>query len=450
MADDVLKALFRAKKISYLDKLDNLKVPISGALRRNLNIPLHEAALASISKFPIETNKARIYFGLEGDELVFVPDILRNGKPGSEFLDGSYDEYVSFLRQHDPNIDIDFIVEHELLENQHYKDFFNIEEKQIFLSNFDGYPWRIRKIKGRNNPVIEIKSNLFIDINEASIGEIISLLEIQFFRDDLKVISLFEEGSDRRTIDAIKNAAGPEVPYFNVSNKQNLKAIIEKEKGKVIAIVGHVEDKNFVIRNSSDVEVARISIEELQSIALKKQSSLLFLGCETGKIPGVPGPINKINSLVTASQLKEAIKSKSYAEFFTSLGSVDSPFIVTKSVLDNAEQLVVRRIRENNQIKGATISTIWVSTKLPSSQAAFSRQLFKFLPGWLNNIILLIMSIIIISIPLSLIISILSFSLKPIKFTIGIIVKIFSLPFIGVFHLYRFVIKPKANPDRVH
>src|SRR5690606_30692602 len=134
-------------------------------------------------------------------------------------------------------------------------------------------------------------------------------------------------------------------------------------------------------------EVARISIEELQLIAAKKKSSLLFLGCETGKIPGVPGPIEKINSLAVAAQLKDAVKSNNYGDFFASLSSADSPFILTDEFINNTHQLEARRIGENNRIIGASITTIVVPTKLTKSQIATSSQLFRALPNWLDSML---------------------------------------------------------------
>lgn len=441
----ISKAQEAGKIASYADKIEDLRVPITAASRNNLGIPLYDVALENIRKFPEEANKARVYLGMEGEQLTFVPDMFKMATSGSEFNTGSLDDYLKYLKQQDPNTEINYIVEADLLDNINYQEFFDSNGERIFLSNYDGLPWRIRKIEGRNSFVAEIKPSLFIDIDDTFLKEVMSLFDLALDTDEIRVISLFDEGSDFSTIDAIKDATKTSVSYDNIIDKSDLLSIIRSKKGQVIAIIGHVEDKEFVIRNALGKEVTRFNIEELQKIALEKQSSLLLLGCETAKIPDIAGMPNKINSFDVASQLKTALQSKNYGDFFASLGSEKDPFIITKEVINNAHEMVAKRIDENSRIERTSINTIRVSPKLSQSQAALGEQIFRILPKWLDDVVAFLFGVIV----LAFIISIFSSSSKPIKFTITAILTLFYLPILGVTSIYKFAIKPKTNPDRM-
>ena len=433
------------KMAKYADKIGNLKKPITASAREKFNISLYDVAYDNIFGIQNKAVSTRFYFCMENDDLIFVTDKL-DELSEIGLVTGSYEDFLRYSRKGIFQSDIDIIVEADVLQNPVYKSLFKIEEQRIYLPNFEGNPWRLRKLPESGRLVSEMRPNLFVGLDEASSSDILPYLDISFSTSDVKVISLFDEVSDNTTIDVLNTSLKYLVPYENVFVKEELLKSISKGKGKIIAIVGHVEGKDFVIRNDKNNIISRVSIQELHSAAAKKQSSILFLGCETSRVTDVSGYLEEVNSLSVADQLKRAARAENYGDFFSSLGTVDSPFVLTNEVVENAQHIVARRIDENRRIRRSSINTIAISTPLTRSQVVVTSQLVRQLPKWLDDTLSIIIGVIVFALA----ISIFSSSWKPIQYTITILISIIVIPYSLFSQLYNWVIKPKANMDRVN
>jgi hypothetical protein len=173
-----------------------------------------------------------------------------------------------------------------------------------------------------------------------------------------------------------------------VFNLETVELEFAKSEGKIFIFVGHTKNGKFEILDAGTNPLSSLDIDDLDAMAAKHKVTSIFLGCNTADLPGVCGFAPQVNSLDIAQQLAQALRSQTYGDFLSNIGSPEIPLIIDKATIENERILV--QARRNDSKKNAAITTVIVaaSSRFPTAAARF----LPMIPEWTENTILLLLS----------------------------------------------------------
>jgi hypothetical protein len=251
----------------------------------------------------------------------------------------------------------------------------------------------------------ESSRSLFIDLrDEEARAKFADLQNRAFSREDVSLLTLFDPKAQQETVKQLDNAATENGVRNTIGRSQGIDSAVRVSQDKLLLVAGHVEEgSKFVVRDANNSALYTVEFRNLESLARANNVTLILLGCETG----MGGRLTLVNSLDVAAQLKRALAAKKYSEFYSALGTAESPFVVTTEQINGSTRLVVRRLDEQERINRAgigTATTLSVARMAEPSLPARALGLLSIAGGW----ILLILGF-------GLVVSVLSFSAKPLK-----------------------------------
>lgn len=403
--------------------------PASGATRKAFGISLETSAAQALDRHTAIPGRLPVYLGMDGSDVRFVRDSYSNGWDHSNLPEthtlGAYLDALEESGQHVAGVD--YVVETDVVMHPALRSASFNSEDQLFLANYSGRSWPLRKLRGREDYVAEVQPSLLVQVADDVLEDLTSLLDLSFDGRDMRIVSLFDSQADFDTVDKVRAAAGA-TPYKNLRTRKEALSVIAARRGHIVVVVGHVQDQSFVVVNEYSEELFRIGIHELNTAAQQHDVSLILLGCETACLPDVAGMVDYVNSEGITAQLRRALKSHSYGDFFAALGTQEAPFVVTGDVIDQARVLVASRITRDTRAHTAGVTTGYVTLKLAQAQTANTRQIFRSLPRWLDNVITFLMGVVLLVLGGSTVTSICKLSLSPLKNTIMLILGLLILP----------------------
>lgn len=168
---------------------------------------------------------------------------------------------------------------------------------------------------------------------------------------DTKILSLV---SDSATIEATKKTGLEGKTLMNMADRSaaDIQKIFEEQSGKQVVVLGHVENGNFVVRDSGGNETARVVISDLRKLASDNNVLLIEVGCNTASVgdalngPDV-GVTTRFNTVEATHKLAQAIDATNMSEFLQRLADKDLKVVVES---DAIEKIV--RYRANYFTKG--------------------------------------------------------------------------------------------------
>lgn len=446
--DDVARAARMARVAEgaqvakYAKFVEDLRLPVAAGRRLANGISLAEVAGDVLAVFPRRPNHVPVYLGSENSGTRFIRDAGFEAAHKTKFTGSTLNDYSGYLRQHNPNAEIDYIVESDLLSSSDLEHLVKQNEGRVFLSNYAGKPLKIVCVDGVPGPLVELNPGLLAPIDDRLLAETYSLFHLSFSSDDIRVISVFQQKANGKTLDALSEATESILRYDNVVSREELYRLVGKRKGEVIVVVGHVENGSLVIREGNTVLLEQ-NIEELQQLAEANQSVLVFLGCETARIPNVSGFAEVVNSLEVAEQLRNALKANNYEDFFCAFGSPASPFVIGGNEAGKFAGIGLERLRKDAVAGQRAFKTMRVSSRLAKSQNELYDQMIRGIPSWLDNIIAFAVGLLALGILFSVLAAIYRHWQPILIFLLGLIIA----PFYGLHKLFVLVTRPKKNPD---
>jgi hypothetical protein len=187
----------------------------------------------------------------------------------------------------------------------------------------------------------------------------------------VKFASLFLDSATANAIEANSRVKSARLTgdAKSLRSKEDLSKLLDSAKGSTLVMIGHVEASNYVVRDSSNAEVFRISISELRSMAKAKEVRLIDIGCETTKAITEStlglGVITKYNSVKIVETLNRTLaEAKSYQEFLVGLSSDGLKLVVEPSFVDKPNErttTVYARAREKARAVWAVVARITLS-----------------------------------------------------------------------------------------
>lgn len=149
-----------------------------------------------------------------------------------------------------------------------------------------------------------------------------------------------------------------------------LEATFQRSQGKTLILMGHVENRAFVVRDAQGDALLQIPIESVRSMARKHKVDLIDLGCETAKsinqqTLGV-GVMTRFNTVEAVRAIELAVsESNNYADFFAKLTQRGLKIVIDKQFIDgrSLKADIYSRIKNSAQ-------SVWV--KVASAFVTFS------------------------------------------------------------------------------
>lgn len=203
---------------------------------------------------------------------------------------------------------------------------------------------------------------LFIDVrNKEAQSKFADLQKRSFSKNDVNLLTLVDPKANRATTDALEGAARENGVRNTIASAQNIESAVRASRRKLLLVVGHTEGPQFVVRAADNSELYAVDFDRLASLAQANDVTLISLGCGTGS----GGLLTDVQSLDIAMQLKRAFAAQNYLDFFSALGTPESPFVVTAEQINGSTLLVVRRLDEQKWVARASIgtaTTLWVGS----------------------------------------------------------------------------------------
>jgi hypothetical protein len=223
---------------------------------------------------------------------------------------------------------------------------------------------RLAHIHGKIEHLVEGNDSktLFIDMrNKEARSKFADLQKRSFSKNDVNLLTLVDPKANRATAEALEGAARENGVRNTIASAQDIESAVRAAHRKLLLVVGHTEGLQFVVRAADNSELYTVGFERLASLAWANDVTLISLGCGTG--PG--GLLTDVQSLDIAVQLKHAFAAKNYLDFFSALGTPESPFVVTAEQINGSTVLVVRRLDEQKKLARAgigTATTLWIGS----------------------------------------------------------------------------------------
>lgn len=223
---------------------------------------------------------------------------------------------------------------------------------------------RLAHIHGKIEYLVEGNDSktLFIDMrNKAARSKFADLQKRSFSKNDVSLLTLVDPKANRATADALERAARENGVRNTIASAQDIESAVRASRRKLLLVVGHTEGPKFVVRAADNSELYAVGFDHLTSLARANDVTVIPLGCGTG----LGGLLTDVQSLDIAVQLNHALAAKNYLEFFSALGTPESPFVVTAEQINGSTVLVARRLDEEGRIARAGIqaaTTLWIGS----------------------------------------------------------------------------------------
>lgn len=177
---------------------------------------------------------------------------------------------------------------------------------------------------------LEVREGLLLQADTSALFRAsLSELTRKLNKYDLEVIALLTDTDNK----AIRSAAG-EIQSFPGKPKGSFLTLLEQSNKRIIFLIGHIEERKFVIRNARNEVVEEILIDDLERIALKRKIDLVLLGCNAAQSSRSSGTVTSVNTKFIAERLREALNSESYEGMLTSFATAETPLLVRTSLID--------------------------------------------------------------------------------------------------------------------
>jgi hypothetical protein len=305
-----------------------------------------------------DMNKAKLYLTQQGNFLYVHSNFLQGGGEfpakiatsedvnlETVFLNILSPETQSFSEQtkamHSLYNDVEVIADPKMINNgnHHSVSFFKI--KHLKFTCPDGIERRAAIIpnnEGAYDYLIKYNEQIYTRVKDQNLDFIFSQLkDAKINYSDLKIISLLDNSSTKEFI----NTSLPEKHIaFDFSSAENFKEILIQNRGNRIAIVGHIEEGNFITLNKAGQEIFKVSLEEIENIQIENNLELIILGCKSALEGSPSGPLNKFNSIDILKRLKTTSKTESVEEFLDSLSFRTVHFVLDQTFFRQRENAV--------------------------------------------------------------------------------------------------------------
>lgn len=202
-----------------------------------------------------------------------------------------------------------------------------------------------------------------------AVPKLLNALSAQPFKAaDVKFASLF---IDSGTEAAVRN--NPHVRQTRLGgdgeklrSKEDFSKLMAEAKGATLIMIGHVEGRDYVIRDSGKQETFRIAIADARNLARLNGVELIDIGCETTRAIREAsfgfGVMTKYNSVDAIHSINRALtNAKTVQDFLVSLTSEGLKVVVEPSFVGNLPEKrasIYSRTRDKAKVLWAKVATI--------------------------------------------------------------------------------------------
>ena len=185
------------------------------------------------------------------------------------------------------------------------------------------------------------------------------LANIPFDQGQMRLLSLVRDTSTARLIDGSASLSAMRVgaDAASLTDRSEIFETVRQASGGQLAIVGHVEGRNFVIRRPDTSEQLSVPLSELVQVAEASNTSLILLGCRTGgqlQEGGADlGVVEEFNSIAALKALERAVSSaENQRDLLSQLASEEFHIIVDAKYLRTQKRLMTGGVYNRSRSTG--------------------------------------------------------------------------------------------------
>jgi hypothetical protein len=203
---------------------------------------------------------------------------------------------------------------------------------------FDGSPppKRLVNIHPIRGPPLacEYYPSLYVKITSStSPTGLFSKLENRPFKSkEIKFASII---SDSAVEDAIKSSDAAKVwKKLDITSPDGVRSFFQANKGRVVVLLGHVEENDFVATDATGRVVFRMLLAGAERLAEEAGCDAILLGCSSAAA-GTPIGVDKpFNPAEAVQRLSKALGATNYLDFVRTLANEDMGLVFAETAFD--------------------------------------------------------------------------------------------------------------------
>lgn len=166
-------------------------------------------------------------------------------------------------------------------------------------------------------------------------------------------------------------------PSRRNENNERLVEYVHHHSNQVLTLVTHIVGQDITVEtfpsasNTDTSVILQLPLKNVLEAARAVGSTIIVVGCEAGRVPGISGPLEKVNSFDMANQICQALKpGQTWFDFFRLLSTEQKPFAISSgTIADISKILKNRKHQRSAKIVAAAATAIGggvvVLTSLP-------------------------------------------------------------------------------------
>ena len=205
------------------------------------------------------------------------------------------------------------------------------------------------------------------------------LLQQSLMRDlaaRMRVIAIVDR-TDQAQRAALKARLGKFVVF--VESETQLTRELGRADRRLVAVVGHVEGMEFVLRDAGDRVVVRRGIDGIHSDIDKGESIGLMVGCDVACNVGGSGPTRVIDALRATEALAAGAAASTPLEFLRTIAAATGPLHVETDVYGRLRAVSAANVRAGDRMYGLSRVLFARAPRAPTDPIVAGREALNLL-----------------------------------------------------------------------
>jgi hypothetical protein len=206
-----------------------------------------------------------------------------------------------------------------------------------------------RTVAGEIRYFKQLRPNVLVPLKSPISPEAAQALSEPLRREQIRVVPMFAN-DDVDALQKVMTAAGDRVEDVQVLIDGVRAGSLERLRGRIVIVVGHVEDGAFVARGAGGQKQHSVDIDTLERLAVASDTNVLSAGCASFCAGARAGFADAVSDSDMADAVRVAFQAQTNADLLEAFAG-KRPLIVSQEALDQFADS--RRLHLAEMAKGA-------------------------------------------------------------------------------------------------
>lgn len=179
----------------------------------------------------------------------------------------------------------------------------------------------------------QLEAGLIMPVEARITEAVVDTLAMPVRREQMRVASMFAP-TDVDSISKLATAAGDRLLSSQALAPEHIERTLEKMRGGVLLVTGHVEQRAFVARGARGEAIASLDISDLEKLAAKADVRVVSAGCLSSCAGARAGFADKVTDVEMAEAVRAAFDADTTKGMLAAFGK-HHPLVVNQQVLDD-------------------------------------------------------------------------------------------------------------------